>query len=108
MTFEHDRGGAAGARSARDAGIAFVRRANRWIVAIAIAIAGAVTAVTAHAFHPRTAAAAQTPTPTGASQGAAAGAGSATTSQGAGLSAPQTAVQQAAPAATTPVISGGS
>jgi hypothetical protein len=35
----------------RDEGLAFVGRANRWVISGAVLLAAAVSAVTAHAFH---------------------------------------------------------
>lgn len=97
----------ASAISARQAGLAFVRRANRWLIAGAVAFAGALTALTAHAFHPHTAAAA-----TGSAAPRSDSAGAATTNQSddnpGGVTAPQAAPLPAAPSAAPPVVSGGS
>jgi hypothetical protein len=42
---------------ARQAGLEMVARANRWLISSAVLFAGALTALTAHAFHARAAAA---------------------------------------------------
>ena len=39
----------------REAGLALIKRANRWIVSAAVVLAAGISAVTAHAFHARTA-----------------------------------------------------
>ncbi len=90
-------GAPAGALSSRAAGIDFVRRANVWIAAGAVAFAGAVTAVTAHAFHPKTAVAAQPATTSLPAIG-----------DDGGTTTPQAAPAPAAPSPAPPVVSGGS
>lgn len=97
------RGPAASAVSRRQAGIEFARRANRWLIAGAIGFAGALTALTAHAFHPHTATAASTAAPTTSV------APPESDDSGGGVTAPAASPQATTPApAAPPVVSGGS
>ena len=99
---------------AREQGLSLLRKANRWLIGLAVLLAGAFTGLTAHAFHSSSSASAQTvPATTG--QGS--GGGTTTPAQGSGggaaapgLQSPASppAVPQPAPAPAGPVVSGGS
>jgi hypothetical protein len=85
---------------ARDAGLRFVGRINRWMIAAAVALAGGLTALTAHAFHAHAA------TPSTASSAGAVSTVPATSVPPSGDTVPAPAVQppQSAP---TPGVQGG-
>lgn len=91
---------------ARERGLWLVTRVNRWMVGLAVLLAGALTGLTAHAFHPKTASA-QTATtvPSQTSNG-----GDAGNTGPAPLQSPSSAPTPAAPAPVpvAPVVSGGS
>jgi hypothetical protein len=57
------RAAASDAVRAREDGFALLRRANRWLVGLAVLLAGALTGLTAHAFHAKPASAATTSAP---------------------------------------------
>ena len=92
---------------ARDAGLQLARRAQRWIVALAVGAASALAALTAHAYHARTpsavtsAAPAQRPGDDGS-------ASSGSTVPAAAVQPPAAAPASAASTAVAPVVSGGS
>jgi len=103
---------------AREHGLALLRRANRWLVGLAVLLAGALTGVTAHAFH-ASPASARTPPATGQGSAGTVGSGGAVgsnddnTGAGTGSSSvqpPSSAPAPAtpAPAPVAPVVSGGS
>lgn len=92
---------------AREAGLAIVARANRWMISGAVLFAGGLTAVTAHAFHPRSAPPAHWATPSVTR--AVPAPGSNQEDSGAPLQAPSTAPTSVAPTPSpAPVVSGGS
>lgn len=92
--------------SARDAGLALAAQANRWMISGAVILAGGLTAVTAHAFHPRTAPQVRS-MPTVQRAVPAQGAGE--KNRGTPLQAPSQPPAAAAPTPTpAPVVSGGS
>jgi hypothetical protein len=92
--------------AARERGLWLVTRVNRWMVGLAVLFAGALTGLTAHAFHPKTASA-QTAT-TAPSQPS--NAGDAGSSNPAPLQSPSSAPAPVAPVPVPagPVVSGGS
>lgn len=89
----------------RDDGLAFVGRANRWMISGAVLLAAAVSAVTAHAFHAHTASVVlQSKT---GSRASASSQQSGDDNSSAPLQSPSQA-PSTAPAAPAPVVSGGS
>jgi hypothetical protein len=92
----------------RDAGLALVRRVKRGMIFGAVVLAGAVSAVTAHAFHARTAALTRSAAP--AALPSVSAPQSSDDGSGGSLQSPSEA--PAAPAAAAPapapVVSGGS
>jgi hypothetical protein len=101
---------------ARDAGLRLARRVNRWAVGGAVAVAGALSALTAHAYHAR--AAAPRSTAVSATRGTrATGAATSATLPPAGATSaaqpgagpqPPASVPIPAPTQVAPVVSGGS
>ena len=91
---------------ARERGLWLVTRVNRWMIGLALLFAGALTGLTAHAFHPKTASA-QTAT-TAPSQPS--NAGDAGSGNAAPLQSPSSAPAPVAPVPVPagPVVSGGS
>ncbi len=94
---------------AREQGLWLLQRANRWLIGLAILLAGALTGLTAHAFHPKTASA-QTTASSAPSQSSSGNTGQGSSSPG--LQSPSTvpapSVPAPAPAPVAPVVSGGS
>ncbi len=92
---------------AREQGLALLSRANRWMIGLALLLAGALTGLTAHAFHAKPASA-QTASSVASSptQDDGNGGGASAPSLQAPSSAPAAAVP--APAPVAPVVSGGS
>jgi hypothetical protein len=90
---------------ARQRGLWLVARVNRWMIGLAVILAGALTGLTAHAFHPKTASA-QTTTPAPSQTSNAGGAGPAPLQSPS--SAPAPAVPTPVPVPVGPVVSGGS
>jgi hypothetical protein len=101
--------------AAREEGLSLVTRVNRWMIGLAVILSGALTGLTAHAFHAKAASphsATTTPSPP------ASGGNSATTApsppanggNSAPLQSPSSAPAPAAPAPAPapPVVSGGS
>jgi hypothetical protein len=93
--------------SAREAGLAMIRRVNRWLIAGAVAAAGMFSLLAAHAFHGRSLNTSASSASQAASQSGASQSPSSTSGSGAGLQAPAQAPSPA-PAAPAPVVSGGS
>lgn len=90
----------------RDAGLGFVSRINRWMIAAAVAFAGGLSALTAHAFHAHAA----TTASSGSVASSSASAQAPAEDPSAGLQAPTSAPAQSLPAPqpVAPVVSGGS
>jgi len=109
---------------ARERGLSLLRRANRWLIGLAVLLAGAFTGLTAHAFHSTSSASARTatgPSGEGSGQGTGQGSGGATAPQlqppasppGSGSSSGSSGSSgsssgSSAPAPAGPVVSGGS
>jgi hypothetical protein len=94
--------------AAREEGLSLVARVNRWMIGLAVILAGALTGLTAHAFHakaasPHSATTAPSPSANGGSPPANGG-------NSAPLQSPSSAPAPAAPAPApaAPVVSGGS
>jgi hypothetical protein len=96
---------ASDAIQARERGLSLVSRANRWMIGLALLLAGALTGLTAHAFHAKPASA-QTARSVASSQTRDDGSGGSTSAPP--LQAPTSAPIPAAPAPVAPVVSGGS
>ena len=88
---------------ARERGISLLRRANRWLIGLALLLAGALTGLTAHAFHANPASAQTTTAPSATS-----GAGASAPQLQSPASPPAAAAPAPAPAPAGPVVSGGS
>jgi hypothetical protein len=87
--------------AAREEGLSLVTRVNRWMIGLAVVLSGALTGLTAHAFHakaasPHSATTAHSPPASGGNS--------------APLQSPSSAPAPAAPAPAPapPVVSGGS
>jgi hypothetical protein len=105
-----DRAPASDAIRSREQGLSLLSRANRWLIALAVLLAGALTGLTAHAFHSSKASAQTRSAP---SQGSGEGSGGgASTSPLQSPASPPSAASPApaapAPAPAPPVVSGGS
>lgn len=95
---------------ARERGLSLLKRANRWLIGLAVVLAGALTGLTAHAFHSSSTASAQT-TPTSPSQPSGSeGSGGGASAPGlqSPASPPAGSSPAPAPAPAPPVVSGGS
>jgi hypothetical protein len=92
---------------ARQRGLWLVTRVNRWMIGLAVLLAGALTGLTAHAFHPKTASA-NTATTAPSQTSNAGDAGDAGGAGPAPLQSPSSAPAPAVPAPVGPVVSGGS
>jgi hypothetical protein len=92
---------------AREQGLSLLHRANRWLIGLAILLAGALTGLTAHAFHAHSATAqAATTTPSQSSGDDSSGASASAPQLQSPANPPAVAAPASAPAA--PVVSGGS
>lgn len=94
----------------RERGLSLLKRANRWLVGLAVLLAGALTGLTAHAFHSSTASARTTTSSPGSGQSSSSGASAPGLQSPASppASSPAPAAASPAPAPAAPVVSGGS
>jgi hypothetical protein len=91
------------ANDIRDRGLALISRVNRWLIVCAVAFSGLIALIAAHAFHGRALSA------SGSSAGASSPLQHSRSSAGNGsLQQPAQAPTPASPAASAPVVSGGS
>ncbi len=91
----------------RDRGLAMISRFNRWLIAGAVAASGLISLTAAHAFHGRTVSSSGSSSGASGVSSAPAASQSSSSQDGSGLSAPNQ-VPAPAPAAPSPVVSGGS